>query len=68
MTERELKDIVRGALAALEATRSDREPSLRGIEAELTELLSRQLPGSDQEALLHLVRECVSEARAGGQG
>jgi hypothetical protein len=68
MTERELKDIIRSALASLEAVRRDRDPSLCSIEAELTELLSRQLPGSDQEALLHLVRECVSEARAGGQG
>lgn len=68
MSESELKHIVRGALASLQAARGDRDASLRDIEAELSELLSRQLPGSDREAILRLIRECVIEARAGGQG
>jgi hypothetical protein len=68
MTESELKDIIRGALSSLEAVHTGREAGLRDVEAELTELLSRQLPGSDHEAILRLIRECVSEARAGGQG
>lgn len=68
MTESELKQIVRGALASLPAESGERDAALSDAEAELTELLLRQLPGSDREAILRLVRECVTEARAGRQG
>lgn len=68
MTESELKQIVRGTLASLPAESGERDAALSSAEAELTELLLRQIPGSDREAILRLVRECVTEARAGGQG
>ncbi len=58
----ELKDAARSVIAAMFAQDKCCDATLSEIEDQLTELLSRQLPGSDREDILAAVRDCVTEA------